>query len=627
MLAVLNSFKGASVQNFFHKLSILLTSFFLVSCGGGGGSPGTVSGSSGNNVNPNGKVIIGLFDSTGNPTNSVANNKLITARATVTDASGNPAKNIVVTFTLSGALATLAPTSGTALTDARGIAQVMVVGGTAAGAMTVTASATVVGTTTASATAAFQINAGTTPANPNGKIEIGLVGANNMSGNLVTSASALTAKAILTNELGLPAAGVVVTFTVDSGIAVLSPTSGTALTDSNGVAQVSLAAGVGTGAGTITASATIVAANLISTSTTFTVGTSNTAVAAAVNFVSATPSNKSIVIKGAGGNGRTEVALLTFAVVDSSNNGIANRKVNFTTQSSETVTLVSNSAITDSAGRVTAAVSSGTRPTTVRVVATVDGTTTSAISDTVAVTTGLPVNAAFTILRQRNNVEGFDFGNIQNVITVLLADESGGVVADGTPVVFTADSGAIIGDGGTSDTARCLTTLGACSVTWRSQSPNKSVVTITATSTNANETLAGVTQFTNSASSGTVSGLPPLVVDPATGISYPTVTFPANGCTSAPLAPSQNFNIVVTDRNGYVMPDATALTAADPISASMTIFPASVATTNSVSAGGTSHQLRISPAAPCTAGTTGHVYLGVKSPLGVTQLYLILVKY
>ena len=615
MLAVLNSFKGASVQNFFQKLFIMLISLVLVSCGGGGGSPGTVSGSGASN-NPNGIIVLALFDASGNAANSVSPSGFLTARATVTDATGAARANVIVTFTLSDTLATLAPTSGTALTDSRGIAQVTVVAGSNAGALSVQASATITGTTATTATTPFQINAGAVTPNPNGKIQLGLVDLNNMAGNLVTSGKNLTAKAILTNAQGMPAAGVVVTFTVDSTIANISPASGTALTDSSGVAQVSLVAGTGTGAGTVTATAVLTGSTPIQSTATFTVGSSNTAVPVAVNFVSASPSNTSIVIKGAGGNGRTEVALLTFSVVDSANVGIANRKVNFSVQSSETVTLVASSGTTDSTGRVTAAISSGTRPTTVRVVATVDGTTVSAISDTVTVTTGLPSRASFTIIRERHNVEGIDFGNIQNRITVLLADENGGVVANGTPVVFTTDSGAIIGDGGTSDTARCLTTLGSCSVIWRSQSPNNSVVSVTATATNGSETLSAVTQFTNSASTGTVSGLPA------------TVNFAADACTATPPAAAQVFNIIVVDRNGYTMPDATTLTVVNPISAAMTVFPASVAAPNSVNPGGTAHTLRISPAAPCTAGTTGSVFLGVRSPLsGATQLYEIRVQY
>jgi hypothetical protein len=470
---------------------------------------------------------------------------------------------------------------------------------------------------------------------PDGKITIALVNLTGNTSNLISGTNVLIAKALVTNDKGTPAVGIVVTFTLDSAIATLLPISGTSLTDANGIAQVNLAAGVGAGAGTVTASATVVGTTLISDKTTFSVGAPISALPAAVNFVSGVPSDKSIVIKGAGGNGRTEVALLTFKVVDSSNIGIANRKVNFVTQSTEVVTLISSSGISDSNGNVVATINSGDKPTAVRVLASVDGTAPliSTLSDTVTVTTGLPTQASFNLLREKVNVEGFDFGNIQNKITALLADASGGVVANGTQIVFTADSGAIIGDAGTTDTARCLTTNGTCSVTWRSESPNKSVVTVTATAvspTAPGNSLTTTISFTNSASSGTVAGLPAVAqvfsASVAAAAGPPVVVAVPGSCGATPIIPIV-IPITVLDRNGYTMPDGTVLSAVDPVNAAMTIFPATVAAPSSTTVGGTAHELRLSPVSPCPAGLLGHVYLQVKSALGIAQIYRIDVKY
>lgn len=604
------TFMGCHVANLIRTFLAISLMALLSACGGGGGSAGTTSGSTGKSPYPNGKISVSLFDAGGNSSNSVTAGNLLTARATVYDTTGTaPAKNVIVTFTLSNPWASLVPSSGTALTDANGVAQISLLAAVP-GAIRVTATATVTGTTAISADVPFQVSAGPNVTNPDGKIQLGLIDLSGGAGNLLTSAGVLTAKAIVTNNLGAAAAGVVVTFTVDSPIASLLPASGTALTDSSGVAQISLKAGVGTGAGTLTAKAIVVGSTAIFGTANFAVGTSNSAVPTAVNFVSAAPSNKSIVIKGSGGNGRTEVALLTFSVVDSANVGIANRKVNFTTQSTETVSLVASSGITDASGNVTAAVNSGDKPTTVRVVATVDGTSPaiSTISDTVAVTTGLPTQLSFTIMREKNNVEGFDFGNIQNKITVLMADANGGVVANGTPVVFTTDSGAIIGDEGGNDTARCLTVNGTCFVTWRSQSPNKSVVTVTATATNGNTTLTGTTQFTNSASSGSVTNLPG------------TVTFTAATCFA------QSIFVTVVDRNGYTMPGGTTLAFADVTNVAAKVYPDKVTAPTSVSAGGTTHEVTFTPTALCPVGI-GHAYFEVKSPFGISQSYRISVIY
>ncbi|MBX9869505.1 MAG: hypothetical protein K2X63_06885 [Burkholderiaceae bacterium] len=454
-----------------------------------------------------------------------------------------------------------------------------------------------------------------TSTTPNGKIQLTLIDSKNQPANLVTSANPLVANVIVTNDKGAVVPGVVVTFSLDSAIATLQPTSGTALTDAKGVAQVSLTAGTGAGAGTITASALIVGTTTVSAKASFSVGSSPAAPPAAINFVSATPTNKSIVIKGAGGNGRTEIALLSFMVVDSSNAGIANRKVNFSTQSSQPVSLVSSSGVTDSTGKVSAAISSGTAPTTVRVVATVDGTSISVISDTVTVTTGLPTQTAFTLAREKVNVEGINNSNVLNTITALLADANGGVVANGTPVVFTTDSGAIIGDQGTNDTARCLTgppnAPGSCSVVWRSQAPSKSIVTVVATTTNGTETLTATVQFSNSTSKLIVTGFPSSL---------------AFSCATLPLASIEAL-ITITDENGLSAPDGTTLTVLNTVNGSMTVTPDKVNAPADPAAAGTNHKVTFIPATTCTAGAKGQATLQLKTPLGAPQMFTVVYNY
>ncbi|MFZ6815212.1 hypothetical protein ACO0K3_12140 [Undibacterium sp. Rencai35W] len=343
---------------------------------------------------------------------------------------------------------------------------------------------------------------GSSTQDPNGKLQISLFDQNGVVSNLIAGSSTLTAKVVVTNGSGAPVSGVVVTFASSSSIAILSPTSGTALSDSKGVAQISIKAGTGTGAGTITASAVLVGTTVISASTTFSVAAPPNATPVAINFSSAVPSDKSIVIKGAGGTGRTEVALLIFNVIDSAGVGIGNVKVNFSTISSNPVTLPVNSGITDATGKVTVTVNSGTQPTTVRAVATIDGTAISSISDTITVTTGVPVQAAMSLSLSKDWVEGINWDDERLIVSALLADSFGGAVADNTQVVFSTDVGAIAGIGGT----QCLTnqdniTLlpkfpGYCSVIWRSQNPRQNgVATIVATSTNGTSSLSRSATF------------------------------------------------------------------------------------------------------------------------------------
>ncbi|MDO8650556.1 MAG: hypothetical protein Q7K33_04615 [Candidatus Berkelbacteria bacterium] len=433
---------------------------------------------------------------------------------------------------------------------------------------------------------------------PNGKIQLSLLDQAGVTSSHISSSSGLLAKATLTNSSGAPVGpGVLVTFVVVGSDATLSSTNGTTLTDSNGVAIIGLKPGVGTGAGTLTASAIIVGTAVVTASTTFDVKPNATPVA--INFVAAVPSDKSIVIKGAGGILRSEVALLTFAVVDASNTGIADVKVNFSMLPGTDVVLGASTGITDPSGKVTVTVSSGSSVTTVVVNATVNGTSINTKSDTIAVTTGLVSNAHFDIYPEKLNLEAFNIAGIENKITAFLADANGGVVADGMPVAFTTDSGAIVGDDGTKDTARCLTKNGACSVIWRSQAPFSATPTVFATVSNGLIVLAKSTQFTANASYGMFVGLPV------------TVNFL---CATPPAPKSFDFSIV--DQNGYSMPTGTTFTPLDMTNVTATVFPATVTAKAAVSLGGTGHSITITPKASCVAGDKGHLFLELTSPKG-----------
>ncbi len=435
---------------------------------------------------------------------------------------------------------------------------------------------------------------------PNGKIQLSLLDQAGVTSSHLSSSSGLTANATLTNSSGAPVGpGVLVTFTVEGSDATLSSTNGTTLTNSNGVAIIGLKPGVGTGAGILTASAAIVGTTVVTASTTFDVTPPN-ATPVAINFVAVEPSDKSIVIKGAGGISRSEVALLTFAVVDASNAGIANVKVNFSMLPGTDVVLGASTKVTDLSGKVTVTVSSGSSVTTVVVNATVNGTGINTKSDTIAVTTGLVSNAHFDIYPEKLNLEAFNIAGVENKITAFLADANGGVVANGMAVVFTTDGGAIVGDEGSKDTARCLTKNGSCSVTWRSQAPFSATPTVFATVSSGAAVLIKSTQFTANASYGMFVGLPA------------TVNFV---CTT-PSAPPQPFNFSIVDQNGYSMPTGTTFTPLDMTNVTATVFPATVTAKAAVSLGGTGHSITFTPKGSCVAGDKGHLFLELTSPKG-----------
>src|SRR5450830_2195943 len=76
--------------------------------------------------------------------------------------------------------------------------------------------------------------------------------------NALSSTTPLTAKALVSDKNGVPVSNVVVTFSADSALAVLSSTNGTSLTDAKGYASITVSAlnATVTGAGKLTATVT-----------------------------------------------------------------------------------------------------------------------------------------------------------------------------------------------------------------------------------------------------------------------------------------------------------------------------------------------------------------------------------
>jgi hypothetical protein len=255
------------------------------------------------------------------------------------------------------------------------------------------------------------------------------------------------------------------------------------------------------------------------------------------------------------------------------------------------VVLSATSGLTDPSGKVTVSVNSGTTVTNVVVNAVVDGTGIGAKSDTISVTTGLLADLHFGIYPEKLNIEAFNIAGVENPITVSLGDANGGVIADGTSVTFTTDGGIISGDNGTTDTARCLTKNGRCTVKWISGAPLISEPIVKASASNGIEVLRVSTKFTASASFGKFLNLPKNVV-----------TFSAASCVN------QVIDFTVVDINGYSMPIDTALSIPLTNNVSGVISPAKVTS-------GTNHTLLIVPSAGCVAGV-GSLNLEMKSPSG-----------
>lgn len=451
----------------------LIAAAALSACGGGGGNPGSVSapgGASGGTspTTPTTPVVpaaptvtLAMASTGGQASNSLSGATPLTVQATVKDASGNPVKEAMVTFATDASLAIFSPSAGTALTDDQGVARIslraasLAAGG--AGKLTATASvngATIVGERN------FQ------------------VGATTLSFGTVTT-GAPQIQAYNSTDITVPvlAGGapypnqVNVNFTsacVIAGKATLAATVAT----NNGVAKT-----VYRDKGCANDDVITVTADGVSVPATVPLKIAPPP-AASVQFVSADPLGKSIVIRGQGGINRTETATLKFRVFDIFGSPLPRRDVTFRVSDPALVTLNKSTDTTDENGEVITTVNSGSVATSFRVFATLPNTASatrpddiSTTSDSIVVTTGLPVQRAFSLTAENYNLEGLNKDssptNPATRVQVMIADSFGNPVPDGTPVVFQTNMGSI----GSSDKGGCSTVNGGCSVDFRTQDP------------------------------------------------------------------------------------------------------------------------------------------------------------
>ena len=567
-------------QRFFHWLALLACSALLAACGGGGGNPGTTTGvgsggstgTGGGVVTPVPTVVVSLANAAGQSSNIVTTAAPLTAKALFTDSAGKPVANGIVTFTTDSTLVLLSLSTGTALTDASGVATVTLrpATGSVSGAGKLSVSAQ---STAASTPVKTEINyqvAATTTAAPS--IALSFVNAAGAPASSVTASSPLTARALVQDPTGKPIANALVAFSTDNTLAVFTPSAGTTLTDATGLATVTLkpaslsASGAGKVAASVTVSGTtvvgeqnyVVGATALSlsaltlspssipaygstvltldvmagaakytdqqltvnfTSSCVTAGkatlaakvpTNNGSVqavyrdqgcgnndtisaavdgvnkpatavltiavpaAASIQFETATPTDRSIVIKGQGGITRTETATLKFRVFDTFGNALPGKNVTFTTVSAATDVVINKiHDSTDANGEVITTVNSGSNPNTFRITATIDGTVPaiSTTSDSIVVTTGVLVQKAFSLSVGADNVEGWAYDSGPTTpatsVNLLIADLAGNPVADGTPAIFQSNMGSV----GSSSKGACNTVNGGCSVDFRTQDP------------------------------------------------------------------------------------------------------------------------------------------------------------
>jgi hypothetical protein len=379
--------------------------------------------------------------------------------------------------------------------------------------------------------------------------------------------------------------------------------------------------------------------------------------AASVQFASAAPTDKSIVIRGQGGISRTETATLTFRVFDTFNRPLAGKQVVFSTTSPD-VFLNKLADSTDQNGEVITTVNSGPVPTSFRVQATLPGTAAngqpdiSTMSDSIVVTTGLPVQRAFSLSAGSINLDGTRDSSPSapaTTIQALLADAFGNPVPDGTPVVFQTNMGSV----GSSSKGGCTTVNGGCSVDFRVQNPRSHAPDTPATPCNtgtgpgvsADSSRAGLATVCASSTDGvnTVFGKISLFFsgaeathvfldDGTTALSTKTAT----DLGSVNAGGSKVFRLQLNDANLNPLPQGTTVqvasavnaTVAEPVPATVqNIFPHRVGaddiTGNNIAGNqGSSHTFTVSNtlASPCVpANATFSVV--VTSPSNVSTSF------
>jgi hypothetical protein len=459
------------IKQWLLKLTIASTALLVAACGGGAGGTGssasTASSSSSSTVP---SLTLSVQTTAGVSTHSITAGDTTKVTALFKSA-GLPLANALVTFTItSSTLATLSPASGTAITDASGLASIdlSAVAPNPGGAFSVQASA-VSGTVTATATDwVMSVGAATVV------ISSAVHSPVSSAASPVQTGSSVTITANVTSAGNPVSSGV--SFTASSACLTQGKAVFTAIGVLNGVFT-----GSYKNAG-CSASPDVVTLSQVggSASTQLSIYTAGSTLAE-LRFTSVNPVASSLVIKGGGGYGRVETGSIVFQVLDNVQQPIQGVTVAFGLSSiAGGLKLVSYSGITDQLGNVTATVQSGTVPTPFVVSATTTyaGTTLSASSSVINISVGLPEEKSMSLSSTANNIEGWDYDGITSTITVRLADFWGNKVADGTTVNMITEGGVV----GLSTGAACNTSNGACSLDLSSQNfrPANGRVSVTA---------------------------------------------------------------------------------------------------------------------------------------------------
>ncbi|MGC4076785.1 MAG: hypothetical protein QM702_07065 [Rubrivivax sp.] len=377
-----------------------------------------------------------------------------TVTAKLKTATGKAASGVVVNFSTTNGNGSLSAES--ALSDEDGVATVTLspASSTTAGADTVVATAQI-GTSTVTASKGFSLVA----TNSN------ITGFTADSGTSSSAPVSAYGQTVLSVALGgvsttAPATVSLNSTCVAAGKATISPASVT--TTTSPVLFTYKDNGCGATLSTDTVTASISGTTISSTLAMFI----SSPEANNIVFVSATP--ETIYLQG---SGLTTSSNVVFQVNDRNNSPLPNQVVTLslttftgglTIQGGQTpVTRTS-----DSSGRVSVLVNSGTVPTPVRVTAAL-ASGVSTVSSNLAVAVGLPSQLNFSLSQATMNIEGYNIDGTTNSYTIYAADRSGNPVPAGTTISFWAEGGQIA----SSSQTRLNNAIASTTVSFVSQAP------------------------------------------------------------------------------------------------------------------------------------------------------------
>lgn len=405
----------------------------LSGCGGGGDAGDSVYGSSSNSTSSSTSSSSGTQTVAGTLTLSLSSDTVtaaapVTVTATLLDTSGQPKPSQVVSFSVESSRGTLSAPSD--LTNAQGQAFVVLypASASATGADNVVATATVAGTkiegskgfrlsATNVGISEFKSDLGAGSLSAYGQTNLSMTLSGVASGTPVTvsvnSTCVTKGKATLTPATVTTTTGLASFTYKDQGCGATDPTDSVQLTLSGSSAS------------------QIVSIPLVSPE------------ASSITFTSA--SRESIYIKG---SGYDETSTVTFMVRDKASNPLPGQTVSLDlTTFVGGLTLDGGTSVvtkkSDSDGKVTVLINSGTVPTPVRVKAALSSANINTVSSNLSVGVGLPSQLNFSLAQGTLNIEGMNRDGTTNTYSIIASDRMGNPVPAGTSINFVTEGGSI----------------------------------------------------------------------------------------------------------------------------------------------------------------------------------------